>query len=386
MSIQKQTFPGNPNIEIKSAGGSGVFTNYIFKAIPLAFDESMSYYETLCGLLYYLKNTIIPVVNNNAEAVAELQKLYIELHDYVENYFDNLDVQEEINNKLDKMVEDGTFDKIINKNLFNELNNKIDNINENYIYLNENSEDKTTIDKKFNNISIKTDYYKNTLMYILELKNIEKIECIPTNGIPSNPSSNTLNLWDLSKTNLNFDLFVNGGAFNVNNNEPIGYCIFNGYLYVPSDTPSYITYIGFDENNNLINVNATMIDNIDDLVNLGMKNCVGGFQNLIQNGVSLAPTEEKYAPRQTIAQLNNGNYVIISSTGRSQFNAGLRYIDIIEYLQSHYDVKNAASLDGGGSTQTFYNKKSILLPIDYNKLNGRAVPTALGIKFKDEVI
>ena len=96
---------------------TGLFTNYIYKAIPLAFDESMSYYETLCGLLDYLENTVIPTVNNNADAMIELQNLYIELHDYVEHYFENLDVQEEINNKLDDMVEDGTLDQIIEQYL-----------------------------------------------------------------------------------------------------------------------------------------------------------------------------------------------------------------------------------------------------------------------------
>ena len=107
---------------------TGIFTNYIFKAIPLAFDESMSYYETLCALLSYLKETVIPAVNNNAEAVLELQGLYTELKNYVDNYFNNLDVQEEINNKLDAMAEDGTLDDIINQQIFSDLNNDIDNI------------------------------------------------------------------------------------------------------------------------------------------------------------------------------------------------------------------------------------------------------------------
>lgn len=103
----------NPKIQVLKAGCSGVFTNYIYKAIPLAFDESMSYYETLAGLRAYLKDVILPTVNGNAEAVAELQELYIQLNDYVTNYFDNLDVQEEINNKLDQMVEDGTLENIL---------------------------------------------------------------------------------------------------------------------------------------------------------------------------------------------------------------------------------------------------------------------------------
>lgn len=84
---------------------SGIFTNYIYKAIPLAFDESMSYYETLCGILSLLK-TQEEVVNNNADLLAELEL-------YVQNYFKNLDVQTEINNKLDQMAKDGTLEEII---------------------------------------------------------------------------------------------------------------------------------------------------------------------------------------------------------------------------------------------------------------------------------
>ena len=92
---------------------TGLFTNYIYKAIPLAFDESMSYYETLCGLLSYLKDTVIPTVNNNADAIVEVQNLINNLQNYIDNYFENLDVQEEINNKLDEMAENGTLEEII---------------------------------------------------------------------------------------------------------------------------------------------------------------------------------------------------------------------------------------------------------------------------------
>ena len=81
--------------------------------IPTSYLESMSYAELLMWFCNYLQNTVIPTVNNNAQAVEELQGLYITLHDYVENYFDNLDVQEEINNKLDAMAENGTLTNLI---------------------------------------------------------------------------------------------------------------------------------------------------------------------------------------------------------------------------------------------------------------------------------
>ena len=93
--------------EVMKIQPSGIFTNYIFKAIPLAFDESLSYYEMLCALLDRLKTDEL-IINNNADLLAELES-------YVKNYFDNLDVQEEINNKLDEMALDGTLENLISQ-------------------------------------------------------------------------------------------------------------------------------------------------------------------------------------------------------------------------------------------------------------------------------
>ncbi|MBO7692643.1 MAG: hypothetical protein J6T10_08430 [Methanobrevibacter sp.] len=81
--------------------------------LPTSYLETMTYYEMLVWFTKFLGETVIPTVNNNAEAVSELQAKYIELKTYIDNYFDNLDVQEEINNKLDDMVEAGTLQEII---------------------------------------------------------------------------------------------------------------------------------------------------------------------------------------------------------------------------------------------------------------------------------
>ena len=91
------------------------FTRFIYTigVLPTSYLLSMTYEEQLIWLCNYLKETVIPTVNNNGLAVEELQAKYIELKSYVDNYFDNLDVQEEINNKLDEMVEDGTLQEII---------------------------------------------------------------------------------------------------------------------------------------------------------------------------------------------------------------------------------------------------------------------------------
>lgn len=101
------------DIENSKVGNPFPFKIFCQKVIPLAFDESMSYLELLYVLLHYIQDVLKPAINNNAEAVEELQNLYIELQNYVDNYFENLDIQTEINNKLDEMAESGQLADII---------------------------------------------------------------------------------------------------------------------------------------------------------------------------------------------------------------------------------------------------------------------------------
>jgi hypothetical protein len=85
--------------------------------LPTAYIETMTYYEMLVWFTRFLQNQVIPVINNNSDVAEELQTLFVELENYVNNYFDNLDVQDEINNKLDKMLEDGVLEQIIEQYL-----------------------------------------------------------------------------------------------------------------------------------------------------------------------------------------------------------------------------------------------------------------------------
>ena len=93
------------------------FTRFIYTIgeLPTSYLISMTYEEQLIWLCNYLEKTVIPAINNNAQAVEELQNLFIELQEYVNNYFENLDVQEEINNKLDDMAESGELEDIISQ-------------------------------------------------------------------------------------------------------------------------------------------------------------------------------------------------------------------------------------------------------------------------------
>lgn len=82
------------------------------KVLPLVYDDSLSYYELLCKVVDYL-NKVIQEVNALGDDVTQLAQLFNQLKEYVDNYFNNLDVQEEIDKKLDEMVATGKFAELL---------------------------------------------------------------------------------------------------------------------------------------------------------------------------------------------------------------------------------------------------------------------------------
>lgn len=108
--------PPSPQINVETLRP---FTRFCVTigALPTSYMLSLTYEEQLLWFCKFLQDTVIPALNNNGEAVAELQALYVELKNYVDNYFKNLDVQEEINNKLDEMAESGELEEIITQYL-----------------------------------------------------------------------------------------------------------------------------------------------------------------------------------------------------------------------------------------------------------------------------
>ena len=93
------------------------------KVLPLVYDDSLSYYELLCKVVNYINNIINDLneltekVDNNYNdlnnKITNLTTLFNQLKSYVDNYFKNLDVQDEINNKLDEMAQDGSLEEIL---------------------------------------------------------------------------------------------------------------------------------------------------------------------------------------------------------------------------------------------------------------------------------
>ena len=98
--------------EFQGYSGQGAFRYWCQKVLPLVYDDSLSYYELLNKIVVYLNNTIEDV--SKAEGnIDSLLTAYTQLQNYVNDYFDNLDVQEQINNKLDEMAENGELSDLL---------------------------------------------------------------------------------------------------------------------------------------------------------------------------------------------------------------------------------------------------------------------------------
>ena len=82
-----------------------------FPFIENDFD-AINNYHLFSKVVEYLNKTI-DNMNLTGEQMENVTNAMTTLQNYVNNYFENLDVQEEINNKLDEMAESGELTDII---------------------------------------------------------------------------------------------------------------------------------------------------------------------------------------------------------------------------------------------------------------------------------
>ena len=95
--------------DYKNYKGFESFKLFVLENFPFIAEDfdALTYYQMLCKVVGYLQD----VITNNESLQynqTELLDAFNELQNYVNTYFDNLDVQTEINNKLDQMAQDGT--------------------------------------------------------------------------------------------------------------------------------------------------------------------------------------------------------------------------------------------------------------------------------------
>ena len=116
--IKVQSITPNPPADFTPSMGDyqtlQPFRYWCQKVLPLVYDDSLSYYELLCKVVDYLNKTMQDVETLHGD-VTNLHTAYEQLQSYVNNYFSTLDVQEEINKKLDEMSKNGELLELFQK-------------------------------------------------------------------------------------------------------------------------------------------------------------------------------------------------------------------------------------------------------------------------------
>lgn len=93
--------------------------------LPSSYVETMSYYEMILWFTNYLRNTIIPTINNNALLLEELKVLVINLKEVVDDI--EVDIQKELDD-LQNLLESQI--SVLNNGLNARIDNEVDTLND----------------------------------------------------------------------------------------------------------------------------------------------------------------------------------------------------------------------------------------------------------------
>lgn len=401
------------------------FVRYCAAIIPTMFDDSLSYYEALCALNRFIQTNVIEVINNNAVVTEDYAKNVKELQEYVEHYFDNLDVQEEINNKLDEMAESGQLSDLIAQYIglgalvtFNTLGDLIesenvnvgtkcktlgkDEINDGYgaIYtisesgeiLLENGLYATLINDAggnnyYNEISFTKERYYDTDCYFTTIPKFDS----QSNEIPLyiGKAANAQESPEKYAQN-NFTTFTCNATLNYGGTIGVGSLIRNGEIERNIDTTSLQSgyrYIGIKQNREIVDYQANETTASEMLANgcemawlvyfrLVQAGEAVNFENIEVGGDNIVFGRH---PRQCLGQKTNGDIVIMTSGGRTINDQGLTAEECAT-LMINKGCTKAWNLDGGGSASTIIKGVKINRDIDSSRTADRFIEYTIDVK------
>lgn len=176
---------------------------------------------------------------------------------------------------------------------------------------------------------------------------------------------------------------INGGGFYDpngmgNGGTPDGFVISEGEL-VYGDLNTPYSAIGFTQDNILVLSYMTG----QEALNMGLRDCVCVQTSyapvLIVNGneQEIAGAGGGMNPRTAIGQAADGTIIFVTVDGRQANSIGATFPDMIR-IMSDYGAVNAASLDGGSSTQMVYAGAFLNTP--YALSGPRIVPNAFLVR------
>ena len=391
--------------------------------IPTEFRQCMTWEEQVLWLEKFLKETVIPTFNQNTEA-------YKELKETVENFFATLDVQEEIDNKLDEMAESGQLADIIAQYIglgalvtFNTLAEMIASVN-----LSNGSKCKTLgKDTKGDGFGA---YYT-----IAETGDILLANGLYATLVPNFGGNNYYSYYDdittVTERHYNTTCYITTIPYQDHNNNvikpyiaqcdesPLRYAqknktsftmnaslgkhtlIHNGEVLVNRDSgnhelPNTAQYLAINANRELVAFTANTAT-YQNMIAGGAKEAWLVFYQIITNGVMPTWTDidtdwntydpgsniaTSRHPRQCMGITPDNDIIILTTDGRRPNEWGLTSEECAEILDDLGCI-NAWNLDGGGSTSTSINGYKLNSNIDGDFTEEReAIDACLNIKLE----
>ena len=393
---------------------------------PAFYDKESGTVLQQVARMYAKVNQLVKAFDDLDEATVSTVNEYIqkftELHDYVQDYFDNLDVQEEINNKLDEMVESGQMSDLIAQYIglgalvtFDTLTDLIasENLNQGSkcITLGKNTLNDGygayyTIDEtgdiELDNGLYATlvpnfggnNYYDDIIISTGRVHETDyTIATIPVNDSDGNIINPYVaeyqNDTPLTYAQKNFTTVTTNAGLTRQDSNGVwrqGAVISNGVALhgdlCDVEPHSYMRYIGFKEDRTIVDFPA-IGTTTDVMLAQGVKNAYLVFNKSINNGVIDIPEalqdDTDTSPRMDLGVKLDGTIIILASEGRKVNNVGLTMQESAELLLSLGCV-NAWRCDGGGSTSLVYKGSKQNRNIDDNATLDRDIHVTLNFK------
>lgn len=215
----------------------------------------------------------------------------------------------------------------------------------------------------------------NTQVYVADVT-VSSSEYLKTAFAQNTYGNNVTAKTSETAANNNAILAVNGDYYRANTT---GYVIRNGVVYrdtVREDSSNGDLAIYKDGSFKIIYEDQV---SADQLVKDGVVNLLAFGPSLVENGEIVVDTNSEVGqsmssnPRTAIGIIDENQYIIIVSDGRTSESEGLSLYQMAEIMKS-YGVKTAYNLDGGGSSTLYFNGQVINKPTtNGNTISERSV-------------
>ena len=395
---------------------------------PAFYDAESGSVLQLTALIYGKVNELTASVNQQNTTIAEYISKFNDLHDYVYDYFDNLDVQEEINNKLDDMVDNGTMQELVDNyiNIHGVLSfdtladmKASDDVVEGStcrilgrMALNDGGDNtykarlKTVSDVVDNvkivqlhdptlvaDLIIKDQYLNFTPIFTRYMINDTKKVgtdvwycIIPSDYKPelflANDTINSIEYGNSLAYRNKTSLLINAGLFNTSTEVTTGLVINNGETLKGNDDLSASHNIIYMLEDGTLNSVAGTTPT-EDVEALEPEWAVTAWSPIVKDGVDLSSglSSIDYKPRSFIGQDASGNYIIGAVTGRKYNQQGMTQPNIKDFVESvGFTPYFLFNLDGGGSSEMICDGRRVSRQ-DY--FNSRKCANYIGWRRKD---